>query len=187
LKRQWGEAFSIGEQIRRQFDRRPPQEHTPVPIGGGGTGPTLSQDDVRRLAEDSIQHMLRSMVKIEMTVFAKMSLVVFCANEKVGFITSDAPCVWFDSEAHRRPFPFRHPHLSSRTIEVTLPLSPKRVAVLSWAGSDGYIDSDQRYVDELNRRTRFHADEHFVACRNETRPTWFESVRPTGSPSNGAL
>ena len=60
-----------------------------------------------------------------------MNLTVFCTNDDLGFIASDRPCVWFDPEAFKKLLPFNQPALGSRTIEVTMPLSPNHCASLS--------------------------------------------------------
>ena len=62
------------------------------------------------------------------------------------------PCVWFDPEAFKKPFPFNQQHLASRTIEITLPLSPNHCALLSWFDcGDSYMDVDENNLDQLNR------------------------------------
>ena len=41
-----------------------------------------------------------------------------------------------------------------------------------------YVDlEEERFVDELNRRTRFHCGEHFVVQRDVTRPIWYDLGR----------
>ena len=95
-------------------------------------------------------------------------------------ITSDAPCVWFDPEAYKRPFLYRAPGLAWPTIEVTLPVSPKQVLLMNHAGLNRYFKVPPHIVDELNRRTRGHADEYFVVQRNEARPIWYD----LGTPPN---
>jgi len=118
-------------------------------------GPTLSEEDVKKLADHPIQHMLPSLIRTEMGFLPTMNLTIFCTHGDLGFITSDRPCVWFDPEAFKKPFPFNQQHLASRTIEITLPLSPNHCALLSWFDcGDSYMDVDENNLDQLNRRTR---------------------------------
>ena len=34
------------------------------------------------------------------------------------------------------------------------------------------------FIDENNRRTRFHCDDHFVSRSNEKKDIWFEPGKP---------
>jgi hypothetical protein len=54
-----------------------------------------------------------------------------------------------------------------------MPISPRRLVVFNRQGYGGIVKVPVACVDELNRRTRFHAQEHFVVCANTTRPIWF--------------
>ena len=124
--------------------------------------------------------MLPSLIRTEMEFLPAMSLTVFCTDDDLGFITSDRPCVWLDPEAFKKPFPFNQPVLASRTIEITLPLSPSHCALLSWfEGEDSYMDVDRQNLDQLNRRTRFSCVEHFIARHNQTNEFWFDPAAST--------
>jgi hypothetical protein len=117
---------------------------------------TLESEFVKKLADEPIQHMLPSLIRTEMAFLPAMNLTVFRTDDDLGFITSDRPCVRFDPEAVKKAFPFNQPVLASRTIEITLPLSPNYCALLGWfEGDDSYMDIDERNLDQLNRRTRF--------------------------------
>lgn len=102
----------------------------------------------------------------------RMHIVVLRTDEPVGFITSDDPCVWMDPDANTRPPLLRSPNVRSRDFELTMPISPQQIVMLNWQIS-AYATANQQIVDELNRRTRYHCDETFIVCRNETRDAWF--------------
>ena len=61
-------------------------------------------------------------------------------------------------------------------IEVTLPISPSQCLYVSHNRAfAGFIDAPLRAVTELNRRHIAHCDEHFISCREQINPGWFES------------
>ena len=66
------------------------------------------------------------------------------------------------------------PALMYESIEITMPLSPNQLLLLNRQGISGYVEITQETVDELNRRTRFHAHANFVVRRDETNDFWFE-------------
>jgi hypothetical protein len=60
------------------------------------------------------------------------------------------------------------------SIEITLPVSPRQIVLLSRRGVSGYLPASEEIVDELNRRTRFNCAQYFVSDTNTTRPIWFD-------------
>lgn len=110
-------------------------------------------------------------------ILYRMSSAIFVADDDIGFITSDAPCVWFNPELRNFPPLFRHPGLAQEKIEVTLPLTPQYLLLYSWSELKGYLPAPAQIVDELNRRIRAHCDVSFISRKSETRPIWFEMKR----------
>ena len=96
-------------------------------------------------------------------------------SEGIGFITSDNPCIWYDSAAYKRPPLYRAPALAYETIEITLPISPRQCLWLGRSGIEAYAPANDMVVDEINRRTRFQADTCFIVNRNKTKPIWFHA------------
>jgi len=64
-------------------------------------------------------------------------------------------------------------------IEISLPISPRQIALSTHTPMDLYIGVPVQIVDELNRRTRFYADEYFVVRKNATKAIWFDKETPT--------
>ncbi len=66
------------------------------------------------------------------------------------------------------------------TLEITMPISPTRMMLLSRESYAEFFDVDaadlnQRLIDELNRRTCRCARETIVVSRNEYRRHWAEA------------
>ena len=95
-----------------------------------------------------------------------LDFAVFTADDEIGFITSDNPCVWFDPEAYKRPPLLRVPALVYESIEITLPISPQQCLYFNRHNINGYIDVNQQMVDVINKRTRFYCGEYFVVRKN---------------------
>lgn len=145
----------------------------------------ISYEEVQQLYDNPIQTMLFPMIQATTPLLCKLDMSILMTNDDTGFITSDHPCVWFDSEAYKRhPF-YRSPAIMYKTIEITLPLSPTHCLFLNRQGTSGYVDVNLQVVNELNRRTRFEAEEYFIVRRNTIRDYWFElGVVPDDSWEN---
>lgn len=63
--------------------------------------------------------------------------------------------------------------LNSRTIEVTMPVSPNSLALLCWEDFPNYRDTTLFEVDNANRLRQAACDEYFVVRRNASKPVWF--------------
>lgn len=180
LKDQWGQALNLMNYIKAEMEvASPDQRKAMASIGSLSTdSPKFSMGDVSRLAKEPLQEMLLSSISAQTELFMPMNLCILCTNDDIGFITSDAPCVWFDPEAYKRPAMYRSPGLMYPKIEISLPISPKQKAILSWAQLDPYINISDEILDNSNRKTRFYADEYFVVNRNYTKKIWFDLGKP---------
>ena len=135
----------------------------------------ITIEDVRAMEEQPIQNMVGPVITAAMGAFDRMHVAVLCTDDPTGFITSDQPCTWFDPEGYKLPPIYRNPGLANRTIEVTLPISPRQCLIITHSPDySGYIDVPQCVVDELNRRHIGHCKDNFISCRQGTKPVWFE-------------
>jgi hypothetical protein len=103
-----------------------------------------------------------------------LDFAVFTTDDDIGFITSDNPCVWFDPAAYKRPPMYRAPALMYETIEITVPISPHQCLAFNRRNIKGYIDVNQKMVDEINRRARFNCDEYTVVRKKYKKDMWFD-------------
>lgn len=55
-------------------------------------------------------------------------------------------------------------------MEVTLPVSPQQALFVSWVPTEPYTTANSETLDEINRRTRTGAQEHFVVSRKQGQP-----------------
>ena len=178
LKGQWGRALRMMDRMMEAMKRASPEEKKAmrsfyVPRDDKARG--LTYEQVKRLAAEPLQASLESMISIETPLLFRLELAILQTGRATpGFITSDAPCVWFDPERYKRPPLFRAPGLGSPTIEVTLPVTPNAMILLNRQGLNGYHAIKEEAVEELNRRTRFHAHEHFVVNMNIKKDIWFD-------------
>lgn len=180
FQEQFKSALEMGELMRQEMLAKSPEERMSFApsLGPVDSESSMSLDEVRELAEGPVGPMVVAEVKTQLPILAQMHLAVLCTDEPLGFITSDMPCVWFDPEAYNRPFPMNATGLAWPTIEITMPVSPRQAILLSWRQLDGYIDITPEQVDDLNRKTRFMCDAHFIVCRNEQREVWFDPGAP---------
>lgn len=178
-REQWGNIRKRMEDFQDSYEQASPKQKkafermaTP-PSSRSGSGMTIEQ--VKELEAAPIQLMIATVVKTVMQAFSKMHVAVLCANDEVGFVTSDNPCTWFDPEAYKLPPFYRGAGLAMRTTEVTLPISPSQcLAITHRPELTGFVDVQQRIVDELNYRHIAHCNNKFISRSPSTRPIWFE-------------
>jgi hypothetical protein len=136
-------------------------------------GKGMTREQVRELATYPLQKMLGTVLQSATPVLLKMDLAIFCTDDPVGFVTSDNPCVWYDPEGYKLPPIYRNPGLGMRTIEVTLPVSPRQCLFFNWQGIEGYMTATQQIVDNLNTRLVAYCNENFVVNANQAKDCWF--------------
>lgn len=177
LRDQWRDVHTQMELMRQQVLAMPEESRRQL-ASIHTSHSSFSSAQVAKLAETPMQLTLPTFLKVLPELFDRMHLSVFCSNSN-AFITSDSPCVWFDPDSSNYPPMFRAPALGSPTIEVTLPISPTQLLFLSHNSLDEYLDIPPLLVDEINRRTRFHADSVFVNNANVVNDYWFTNKKPT--------
>jgi len=116
----------------------------------------------------------------------QMSHAVLETDDELGFITSDRPCVIYNPDMYKWPPMYRNPGLGLEKTEVTLPLSPRQLLLISHHHDlRDYRPVPTALVDEVNRRTRFYCEEVFVSWTDKTRPIWFDpGQRPADAWEN---
>jgi hypothetical protein len=176
-REQWGNIRKKMEDFQEAYENASPSKKkafaamatTPSQSGSG-----MTLEHVRAMEEHPIQLMISQVVNTVTRVFANMHVAVLTTEDPVGFVTSDNPCTWFDPESYKYPPIYRGAGLGMKTIEVTLPISPRQCLVIThnpdWKG---YIKVDEKAVDELNYRHISHSKESFISCSQVTRPIWF--------------
>lgn len=177
-REQWAGIRKRMEEFQTEFEVASPEKKaamTHVSRLSPNSGPGMTLDDVRRMEAQPIQKMIGPTLRSVIPVLARMHVAVLCTDDPLGFVTTDTPCTWFDPEAYKLQPIFRSPALGAPTIEVTLPISPRQCLVITHRRDfHGYIDVDQRVVDEVNRRHIAHCDKSFISHSETTRPIWFE-------------
>lgn len=204
-RQQWQGIRERMEEFKAAFDNASPERKAAMARMGAAnagassdSGKGMGIEDVLRLEKQPIQEMIGPTLRSVLPAFRRMHVAVLCSNDELGFVTGDSPCAWFDPEAYKLPPIYRAPALGSPTIEVTLPISPQQCLIITHDPEfEGYVDVDQRVVDELNRRHILHSNERFISHTDIARPAWFEKrpmpddawerVRERKTASGGSL
>lgn len=177
-REQWSGIRKRIEEFQAEFDVAPPERKaamTRVSTLSQNSGSGITLDEIRRLEAQPIQEMIGPTLRAVIPMLGRMHVAVLCTDDPIGFVTTDTPCTWFDPEAYKLQPIFRSPALGVASIEVTLPISPRQcLAITHRSDLRGYIEVNQRVVDELNRRHIAHCDESFISHSGITRPIWFE-------------
>jgi len=179
---QWAKVLEKADRMREWARTATPEQRRTASSFGRGFGPSLSYEEVKRLAEKPMQTMLVTQIVTETPLLSRLDFAVLNCETEPGFITSDNPCVWFDPEAYKRPPLYQVPALIYKSIQISLPVSPRQMILLNRQGVSGYIDVTEQIVDESNRLTRVYCSEYFVSNSNLTKPIWFDiGVEPEDS------
>jgi hypothetical protein len=171
FRQQWGRALRVAEDLHQGLNAMTPKrrkEYRPPTVLGEGWGPSLSIAQVRELSERPLQQMLPNILESDLPILARMNLVIFTTDDAVGFATSDHPCVWFDEKVRRGPLSLR-----SKTIEVSMPVSPRSLALLCWEDLPSYKNMSLPELENANRLQQANCDEYLVVCREAIKSEWF--------------
>jgi len=182
IRSQWEPVLRMGEEMAARVKKMTPEQIRELPQPIRSDGRSMSMEQVGEIVRHPLQVSFRPLIAGMMKVLMRMNCGLMYSLRLPGFITSDAPCVIFDPESWRFPIMYRG-GLASRTVEVTLPLSSRFLALFGWKMIEDlvYCEMPEDIVDEMNRRTRFHCDARFVVCQNVTRDHWFDPGQPPPS------
>lgn len=186
---QWSKALELGERMQQAMDRASEEQRAKLSAAlstpGANEEEGFTLEEVRKFVEHPIQEFLADIVTGVSPLLFETPFMILESSTAPGFITSDAPCVWFDPANYVKPRPHGTGGLVSPTIEITLPLSPNQMIFFGnrIAVSGVYMPPlSQRLVNELNKRTRIRAHEYFVSNSPKLRADWFgrNESRPNG-------
>lgn len=178
---QWQGLLDDMDAMQRAMLAKSPKERAEFARAIGPiqtSGPSMSHDDVRRLAKEPLQVTLAAQIDAEVGALFAMDCALMYTDADPGFITSDAPCIWWDAEARNRPWPYNAVGVAFPTIEILLPVSPHCALMLNRKGRSGYFDLTEPLVDEFNRYVRAYANESFVVQRPLGREIWLDDGTP---------
>ncbi|MDO8864127.1 DUF4238 domain-containing protein [Haliea sp. E1-2-M8] len=189
MSSQWRRPLEMMEKMDEQIKAASPEKlkkMSSIPkLQPSDSGPGLTMDEVRKIVQHPVETMLFPMISTEAPILFRLDFSVLCTNSARGFITSDAPCVWRDPEAYKRPPLYRSPALGYKSIEILLPVSPSQCIFLNRSGIRGYLDIEDRAVSHVNRTIRFSADAHFISNQDGVEDHWFDpGVEPEDSWEN---
>jgi hypothetical protein len=135
-----------------------------------------ASDQAKYLRDNAHQLFVLMSLEQQTPLYMQMEMSICMVEDEKMLITSDSPCVWFNSKAHTFPPAYRSPGLLQKDIEVRLPLTPKYLLLFSHVDHGQYVNIGGKIVDELNRMTRLHCTNEFVSWKGETVPYWFTTL-----------
>lgn len=167
----WQEILDLGEAMKRAWDSASPEQrsqmaeqsyisHTLYESAG-------SIEDVQEIAEQPMKN-TPSAIHTMTSLLFRIPYIILEVPKNLELITSDAPCVWSDPAGSRG--------LLSPSVEITMPLSPRQLVLFSNSvrrKGAYFLVNDEDVVENLNKRTRLSAHEHFIFNHNKPRAKWF--------------
>ncbi len=172
-KTQWQRVLDVGKKVKEAYGKASPDQKEAMSNMTivDKDSPSLSFEEVERLAHDPIKETLMTNIQTLTQMLCKIDMVILTTTQNPGFITSDSPCVWTDPEAYKRPPYYRSPALMYESIEILLPISPNQTLFLNRKGINGYFNAPS--PEEINRIIRFNCDQYFIVNTNYKNDYWF--------------
>jgi hypothetical protein len=175
---QWSGIYKHVKDIEKGFKAATAEQRKAMasfnPLGvDEGSGMTV--EDLAHLRDHPIQATIAPALEAMLHAFAQMHVAIFWTDDPIGFVTSDHPCVWNDPEAYKRPPMYRSLGLVSKSIEVTMPISPTQCIFISHEPSlRGFKKLTPLGVSEMNGRRIAACKDAFVSRSSEVRADWFQ-------------
>lgn len=178
---QWGKTLELGEKMERAWEIASEEQRAQMAAAsqtppGDEERDSLTMEEVREIVEQPIQSMLTEIVMAQAPLLFETPFAVLETSATPGFITSDAPCVWFDPARYVLPPGSGAVGLVSPTIQITLPLSPEQMLMFTnrpWMKGQYLPVPGEDLVNKLNKLTRIGAHEYFVSSHEKMRVAWF--------------
>ena len=104
--------------------------------------------------------MLLSVVEQNLSILNRMNLTI-TTDYDPGFLTSEFPCIGVDPANRRRPTMLR-----SESVEVTMPISPRSLGLLSWHDFPPYQQASDGALDKPTARNRSRVRNNLIVKRN---------------------
>lgn len=172
------QAIEPGERLL-EFAKKNPDARYPAAVPGDGPAFTLEQ--MKALHDFPLQLMAPPLIIGLMQIFAQMNLVVLHTDDEVGFVTSDQPCTLYNPLLHLVPPAYRNiVPIVNRAVEVTLPLTPNHLALLTMDphlhGIRNLTAENKDVVNGANQLTCSNCHKEFVVRRNHLERKWLEPL-----------
>jgi hypothetical protein len=148
-------------------------------------GFSMTFDDIKQEASQPYPSILSTMVKQVAPTLMNWPMAIVETHSALGFLTSDNPCVWFDPELYKPNPTFGAGDLISRTLEITMPISPTQLVFFGkvLVASRMYFALNSPDMENtLNRRTLNYADKSFIVKKGAIMRSWFNVTAHTSSP-----
>ncbi|MEK4263975.1 MULTISPECIES: DUF4238 domain-containing protein [unclassified Paenibacillus] len=173
MQHQWGEAYSLMEDMQRQYqDATPEQKEGMSSIERVNEDrPNFSMKEVQRIAEKPLQETLIPMIKVQTSVLLQMNLAILYSISKARFLTSDNRYVLFDPESSKRHWLYRG-GIGYDTVEISLPITPRHLLLLTWRELPPHIDITRKQVELFNQRHWAYAHDLVVSNSKIDKPSW---------------
>ncbi|WP_164969890.1 DUF4238 domain-containing protein [Malaciobacter molluscorum] len=125
---------------------------------------TISLEELNEVIDKPLENIMVTFVNVLLKEFVNLKMAVFYTKNPIGFITSDNPCVWYDSQAQLRAPIYQVPALKYDSIEIILPVSPSHCILLN-KKIEGYIDidTDPNSLSRINSIMYEHTEQKYIS------------------------
>lgn len=156
-------------QLEKMIESKQQLSSNEVVLISNNSKETIPIETLEDIVANPIQHLMPTFIDTVSKSLLEFELAVFYTEKDKVFITTDNPCVWFDSQAHTRHPMYQSVGLKYESTEIILPISPTHCIVLKRKGINGYvnIDTNPPSVDIINTLLYENSDEHYYSNSKE--------------------
>jgi hypothetical protein len=147
------------------------------PLAAGAV--RVSREKIDEFLVNSHPEYLIETIEISAPILFAMDLSLYSADDELGFLTSDEPCIIHNPTAYRYHPMMRSPGLLQRDIQVILPLSPHLLIAFSHTPTYPRITPLKReHVNGINRMIVWSATKEVISWTGALRDEWFAPAGP---------
>jgi len=125
--------------------------------------------ELNDIIDNPIKHLMPSSIDIKIKSLIEFNMAVFYTKKENKFITTDNPCILFDSQSNIGHPSYQSPRLNNESTEVVLPISPTHCIVLERKGINGYVNIDENpsTIDIINTLLYKNSDKYYYSNSNK--------------------
>ncbi|MEA3314520.1 MAG: DUF4238 domain-containing protein [Campylobacterota bacterium] len=129
----------------------------------------IDYDRIQQIADTPVEYGLKLFIEEIAPQLTLLDIRVYTTTDKIGFITSDNPCIWHDLKS-----PLNHfgAGTNSESLNILLPISPNHCIVMKPKINDtilfGYENIDERpeLLKEINRLIYSKSYKYYISNSN---------------------
>lgn len=177
---QWKKVLDMGKRMQDWMETASDVEKksmASISQSGRSSNNSFTLNEVENIVDNPIQSVMAQEIVVTLDFLYVIPMAILTTSDPVGFITSDAPCAYFDPALLENQPPFGAGGFISPSLEVTLPLSPSSCLFFSSGiiSDCVYLDIDNTMLEQINMRRKLFCRKSIILNQEVNDPSWFDT------------